>query len=112
LVQSCIDPGFLHGPTGAACARAYGDLPAASTARPAESAERRDVGEPKDNAEDYALDIWAGIIPIRQVIGATENDPRLKPGVSLPEHLQRCSGDARFDALLSESTSELAKAAE
>lgn len=70
------------------------------------------VGEPKDDEEDYALDIWAGIIPIRQVVGAAENDPRLKAGVALPEHLQRFTADARFDALLSESTQKLAKAAE
>jgi hypothetical protein len=112
LVQSCIDPRFLHGLTGAACARGYGGLPAAPAARRGESAERRGVGEPKDDAEDYALDIWAVVIPIRQVIGAIENDPKLKAGVALPEHLRRFADGAQFDALLSESTSKLAKAAE
>ena len=70
------------------------------------------TGEPKDDEEDYALDIWAGTIPIRQVVGAAENDPRLKPGVALPEHLQRFAEGARFDALISASTEKLAKAAE
>ncbi|WP_119303650.1 pyridoxamine 5'-phosphate oxidase family protein [Dongia deserti] len=70
------------------------------------------VGEPKDDEEDYALDIWAGVIPIRQVVGAIETDPRLKPGVAMPEHLNRFSDGARFDSLLSESTGRLAKAAE
>jgi nitroimidazol reductase NimA-like FMN-containing flavoprotein (pyridoxamine 5'-phosphate oxidase superfamily) len=69
-------------------------------------------GEPKDDEEDYALDIWAGVIPIRQVIGAAENDPRLKPGIPLPEHLNRFADGARFDALVSQSTTQLAKAAE
>jgi nitroimidazol reductase NimA-like FMN-containing flavoprotein (pyridoxamine 5'-phosphate oxidase superfamily) len=69
-------------------------------------------GEPKDDEEDYALDIWAGVIPIRQVVGALENDPRLKPGVAAPEHLQRFSDGKRFDTLVAESTQHLAKAAE
>jgi nitroimidazol reductase NimA-like FMN-containing flavoprotein (pyridoxamine 5'-phosphate oxidase superfamily) len=70
------------------------------------------VGEPKDDDEDYALDVWAGVIPIRQVVGAVENDPKLKAGVALPEHLKRFTDGARFDALLSDSTDKLAKAAE
>ena len=69
------------------------------------------TGEPKDDEEDYALDIWAGVIPIRQVVGAIENDPRLKPGVTLPEHLRRFADGGRFDSLLSLSTRQ-AKAAE
>jgi hypothetical protein len=69
-------------------------------------------GEPKDDEEDYALDIWAGVIPIRQVVGAAENDPRLKAGIAVPEHLQRFAAGARFDALVSASTAQLAKAAE
>jgi hypothetical protein len=70
------------------------------------------VGEPKDDEEDYALDIWAGVIPIRQVVGAAENDPRLKAGIALPEHLKRFTDGTRFDALLSDSTQKRAKAAE
>ena len=70
------------------------------------------TGEPKDDEEDYALDIWAGVIPIRQVVGAIENDPRLKAGVALPEHLRRFTDGARFDSLISASTAKLAKAAE
>jgi nitroimidazol reductase NimA-like FMN-containing flavoprotein (pyridoxamine 5'-phosphate oxidase superfamily) len=70
------------------------------------------VGEPKDDEEDYGLDIWAGVIPIRQVVGAVENDPRLKAGVPLPEHLRRFTDGAQFDSLISASTAKLAKAAE
>ena len=70
------------------------------------------TGEPKDDEEDYALDIWAGVIPIRQVVGALENDPRLKAGVSVPEHLSRFSDGKRFDTLVADSTQHLAKAAE
>jgi len=70
------------------------------------------TGEPKDDEEDYALDIWAGVIPIRQIVGAIENDPKLKPGVPAPEHLRRFADGARFDSLVSDSTGQLAKAAE
>jgi uncharacterized protein len=70
------------------------------------------TGEPKDDEEDYALDIWAGVIPIRQVVGAVENDPKLKAGVSLPDHLHRFTNGERFDSLISSSTGKLAKAAE
>jgi nitroimidazol reductase NimA-like FMN-containing flavoprotein (pyridoxamine 5'-phosphate oxidase superfamily) len=70
------------------------------------------TGEPKDDEEDYALDIWAGVIPIRQVVGAIENDAKLKPGIPAPEHLRRFTDGARFDALISASAAQLAKAAE
>lgn len=70
------------------------------------------TGEPKDDEEDYALDIWAGVIPIRQVVGAIESDTRLKSGVPLPEHLRRFTDGARFDSLISASTTRLAEAAE
>ncbi|MGH6893239.1 MAG: pyridoxamine 5'-phosphate oxidase family protein [Dongiaceae bacterium] len=70
------------------------------------------AGPPKDDEEDYALDIWAGVIPIRQVVGAIENDPKLKAGIGLPEHLRRFADGERFDALVSASTGQLAKAAE
>jgi len=69
-------------------------------------------GPPKDDEEDYALDIWAGVIPIRQILGAAESDPRLKPGVALPDHLRRFAAGAQFDRLVSASTERLAKAAE
>jgi hypothetical protein len=51
------------------------------------SAKLRD-GQPEDDEEDYALDIWAGVIPVRQVVGEPEPDPRLKKGVALPDHLK------------------------
>jgi hypothetical protein len=70
------------------------------------------TGEPKDDEEDYALDIWAGVVPIRQVVGAIENDPRLKAGIAVPEHLKRFADGARFDSLISASTERLATAAE
>jgi nitroimidazol reductase NimA-like FMN-containing flavoprotein (pyridoxamine 5'-phosphate oxidase superfamily) len=46
------------------------------------------TGHCEDDEADYALDIWAGIVPIRTVIGEPEDDPRLKPGVKRPDHLR------------------------
>jgi len=45
-------------------------------------------GPPVDDEEDYALDVWAGVVPVRTVVGAAEDDPRLKPGVAEPAYLQ------------------------
>ena len=45
------------------------------------------TGAPGDDEEDYALPIWAGVIPIRQQVLAPENDPRLIPGLSPPAHI-------------------------
>ncbi len=38
-------------------------------------------GPPVDDDEDYALPVWAGVVPIRSVAGAPVDDPRLAPGV-------------------------------
>jgi nitroimidazol reductase NimA-like FMN-containing flavoprotein (pyridoxamine 5'-phosphate oxidase superfamily) len=46
------------------------------------------AGPPEDEAEDYALDVWAGVIPLRLVAGEPEPDPRLRPGIPLPEYLR------------------------
>jgi hypothetical protein len=44
-------------------------------------------GPPIDEPEDYALDVWAGVVPTATVIGRPESDPDLKPGVAVPENL-------------------------
>ena len=47
------------------------------------------TGHCEDDEEDYAFDIWAGIVPIRTVVGEPEADPRLKAGVARPRYLER-----------------------
>jgi len=37
-------------------------------------------GGPIDEPEDYQLPIWAGVVPVRQVLGEPEDDGRLAPG--------------------------------
>jgi uncharacterized protein len=39
------------------------------------------TGGPIDDEEDYALDCWAGVVPIELRVGAPVADDRLKPGV-------------------------------
>jgi len=44
-------------------------------------------GPPVDDDEDYALPIWAGLVPVRQVAGAPTGDGRLAAGAALPDNL-------------------------
>lgn len=44
-------------------------------------------GPPKDEAEDYALEVWAGVVPTATAIGRPESDPDLKPGIAVPKNL-------------------------
>src|ERR1700681_3257459 len=41
-------------------------------------------GPPIDDEEDYSFPTWAGVIPLRLVSGAPENDPRLDPKTPVP----------------------------
>lgn len=47
------------------------------------------VGEPKDDDEDYELDVWAGVVPLKLEHKSPVPDSRLKTGVSLPNYLKR-----------------------
>jgi nitroimidazol reductase NimA-like FMN-containing flavoprotein (pyridoxamine 5'-phosphate oxidase superfamily) len=40
------------------------------------------TGPPADDEEDYALPIWAGIVPIRTSLGEPATDGRVLPGVA------------------------------
>ncbi len=42
------------------------------------------VGPPNDDEEDYALPIWAGVIPISQFYGVAQADPKLRDGIETP----------------------------
>ncbi|NEP85155.1 MAG: pyridoxamine 5'-phosphate oxidase family protein [Okeania sp. SIO3B3] len=45
------------------------------------------TGPPGDDEEDYALPIWAGVIPMRQQFLAPKEDPRLIEGISMPNYV-------------------------
>jgi len=50
-----------------------------------------------DDEEDYATPLWAGVIPVAQVIGAEDPCPRLIPGATRPENLSAYRPGRRLD---------------
>jgi nitroimidazol reductase NimA-like FMN-containing flavoprotein (pyridoxamine 5'-phosphate oxidase superfamily) len=48
-------------------------------------------GPPKDDAEDYELPIWAGVVPLTITPAAPIDDPRLKAGLKPPEYAKKYS---------------------
>jgi nitroimidazol reductase NimA-like FMN-containing flavoprotein (pyridoxamine 5'-phosphate oxidase superfamily) len=46
------------------------------------------TGPPKDEEADYALPIWAGVLPLRQVEGELIPDPKLLQGIPAPTNLK------------------------
>ena len=55
----------------------------------AEASAKVRTGPPGDDEEDYALPIWAGVIPVKQQILTPVDDPRLLPGITAPEHISK-----------------------
>jgi uncharacterized protein len=45
------------------------------------------TGPPGDDEEDYALPIWAGVVPVRQVFDSAVPCPRQMPDVEMPDHV-------------------------
>jgi nitroimidazol reductase NimA-like FMN-containing flavoprotein (pyridoxamine 5'-phosphate oxidase superfamily) len=44
------------------------------------------TGPPLDDEEDYALPMWAGVVPLKLVAGEPVDDPRLPPEVPVPDY--------------------------
>ena len=44
------------------------------------------TGPPLDDEEDYALPVWAGVIPLRLEAGTPVADERLMEGIEVPEY--------------------------
>ena len=45
------------------------------------------TGPPLDDEEDYAMPIWAGVLPLRLETGRPIKDPRLPDGIQIPEYV-------------------------
>ena len=45
-------------------------------------------GPPGDDEEDYALPIWAGVVPFHTMMDTIIPCPRLMPGVEMPAHVK------------------------
>ena len=46
------------------------------------------TGGPVDDEEDYALPVWAGVLPLAVVPAEPVADPRLKPGTEVPRYIK------------------------
>ncbi|MFD6100028.1 pyridoxamine 5'-phosphate oxidase family protein [Nocardiopsis flavescens] len=53
----------------------------------AEASVKVRTGPPVDDEEDLALDVWAGVVPVRSVFGEPEPDPLLREGIGVPRHI-------------------------
>ena len=53
-----------------------------------EAAAKVRTGPPLDDEADYALPIWAGVVPLTVTLGAPEPCPRLDAGLDVPDHVR------------------------
>jgi nitroimidazol reductase NimA-like FMN-containing flavoprotein (pyridoxamine 5'-phosphate oxidase superfamily) len=53
----------------------------------AEGSAKVRTGPPKDDEEDYAWPVWAGVLPLQAVPGPPIPDPRLPETIQRPEYL-------------------------
>ena len=59
-------------------------------ALPIESASAKvTAGPPEDEDEDYALPVWAGVVPVEHVFGAPAGDPALPAGSAPSPAIER-----------------------
>ena len=49
------------------------------------------TGPPKDDAEDYLLPVWAGVLPLPVIPAAPVDDPKLLAGLKPPEYVIKYS---------------------
>jgi len=45
------------------------------------------AGNPVDNEEDYAMNVWAGVIPLKMWAGKPIADDKLNDGISIPSYV-------------------------
>ena len=46
------------------------------------------TGDPKDDEEDYAMDVWAGVLPLSLSTGEPTPDHRLDPSTKIPGYIK------------------------
>jgi hypothetical protein len=47
------------------------------------------TGPPLDDEEDYALPVWAGVLPLGMTPREPIPDPRIAPGAEVPDYVRR-----------------------
>ncbi len=55
----------------------------------AEASAKIRSGPPGDDEKDYALDVWAGVLPITAHIGQPIDDPKRTHDVAVPDYIAR-----------------------
>jgi uncharacterized protein len=58
----------------------------------AEASVKTRTGPPLDDAEDYALEVWAGVLPLSLTPGPPVRDARLAPRIPVPAHVRNWTG--------------------
>jgi hypothetical protein len=53
-----------------------------------ESSAKARTGPPVDDDEDYALDTWAGVLPMQHLTLDAVPDEKLEDGIDVPEHVR------------------------
>lgn len=46
------------------------------------------TGDPKDDDEDYAMNVWAGVLPLPTMPGVPISDTKLTDGIAIPEYVK------------------------
>src|SRR5688572_9200717 len=47
------------------------------------------TGNPVDDEEDYAMNVWAGVLPLTTATGEPVADERLDPSIAVPEYITK-----------------------
>lgn len=55
----------------------------------AQASAKINAGPPEDEDDDYALEVWAGEIPVSHTLGEPIADPALRAGIARPASLRR-----------------------
>jgi uncharacterized protein len=58
----------------------------------AEASVKIRTGGAHDEPEDYAMDVWAGVVPVTEAFGEPESDTDVRSGIAVPEHIKSRRG--------------------
>ncbi len=53
-----------------------------------EASAKMRTGDPKDDEEDYEMNVWAGVVPLETYAGEPLPDAKLTEGIELPAHVR------------------------
>ena len=62
------------------------------------------TGPPLDDEEDYALNVWAGVLPMRLTTEEPTADPRLPPDIEVPDYVGSYRRGKRFSPALPQNS--------